>query len=180
MTSDEAISVAKQIGALGYFETSAKENQGVYELFSEAAKIAFAVPKSWIQRQLLGDNAEKDKDSDFKIHTLRTNTDWRHIITQANNLLLSGTDLRSSSLRDLLITSFNTPQLKDAVGHVEGIQQDIVIMVLNHLFPRLSRKLKGKLGEIFLLAQSFYQPQTKRSLKRQFSPKSPKVGKKSH
>ena len=36
--------------------------------------------------------------------------------------------------------------------------------------------LKGKLGEIFLLAQSFYQPQTKRSLKRQFSPKSPEVG----
>ena len=142
MTSDEAISVAKQIGALGYFETSAKENQGVYELFSEAAKIAFVVPMSRIQRQLLGDNAEKDKDSDFKIHTLRTNTDWRHIITQANNLLLSGTDLRSSSLRDLLITSFNTPQLKDAVGHVEGIQQDIVIMILNHLFPRLSRKLK--------------------------------------
>ena len=142
MTSDEAISVAKQIGALGYFETSAKENQGVYELFSEAARIAFVVPKSWIQLQLLGDNAEKDKDSDLKIHTLRTNTDWRHIITQANNLLLSGTDLRSSSLRDLLITSFNTPQLKDAVGHVEGIQQDIVIMILSHLFPRLSRKLK--------------------------------------
>ena len=90
VTSDEAISVAKQIGALGYFETSAKENQGVYELFSEAAKIAFVVPKSWIQQQLLGDNAEKDKDSDFKIHTLRTNTEWRHIITQANNLLLSG------------------------------------------------------------------------------------------
>ena len=44
----------------------------------------------------------------------------------------------------------------------------------------LGLTLKGKLGEIFLLAQSFYQPQTKRSLKRQFSPKSPKVGKKSH
>ena len=39
--------------------------------------------------------------------------------------------------------------------------------------------LKGKLGNFFLLAQSFYWPQTKRSLNRQFSPKSPKVGKKS-
>ena len=32
--------------------------------------------------------------------------------------------------------------------------------------------LKGKLGEFFLLAQSFYRLQTKKSLKRQFSPKS--------
>ena len=38
--------------------------------------------------------------------------------------------------------------------------------------------LKGKLG-ISLFAQSFYWPQTKRSLNRQFSPKSPKVGQKS-
>ena len=38
--------------------------------------------------------------------------------------------------------------------------------------------LKGKLGNFFLLAQSFYWPQSKRSLNRQFSPKSPKVGKK--
>ena len=42
-----------------------------------------------------------------------------------------------------------------------------------------ARYLKGKLGNFFLLAQSFYWPQTKRSLNRQFSPKSPKVGKKS-
>ena len=42
-----------------------------------------------------------------------------------------------------------------------------------------SVRLKGKLGEIFLLAQSFYRPQTKTSFKRQFSPKSPKVGQKS-
>ena len=40
-------------------------------------------------------------------------------------------------------------------------------------------KLKGKLGEKFLLAQSFYGPQTKTSLNRQFSPKSPEVGQKS-
>ena len=39
--------------------------------------------------------------------------------------------------------------------------------------------LKGKLGDFFLLAQSFYRPQTKTSFKRQFSPKSPKVGQKS-
>ena len=43
MTSDEAIRVAKQIGASGYFETSAKEHQGVDELFAEAARIAFLV-----------------------------------------------------------------------------------------------------------------------------------------
>ena len=39
--------------------------------------------------------------------------------------------------------------------------------------------LKGKLGEFFLLAQSFYQTLTKRSLNRQFSPKSPEVDEKS-
>ena len=39
--------------------------------------------------------------------------------------------------------------------------------------------LKGKLGDFFLSAQSFYRPQTKTGYKRQFSPKSPKVGKKS-
>ena len=37
----------------------------------------------------------------------------------------------------------------------------------------------GKLGDFFLLDQSFYPPQTKRSLKRQFSQKSPEVGQKS-
>ncbi len=39
--------------------------------------------------------------------------------------------------------------------------------------------LKGKLGDFFLLAQSFYRPKTKTSFKRQFSPKSPKIGQKS-
>ena len=39
--------------------------------------------------------------------------------------------------------------------------------------------LKGKLGDFFLSAQSFYRPQTKTGYKRQFSPKSPKVGQKS-
>ena len=39
--------------------------------------------------------------------------------------------------------------------------------------------LKGKLGDFFLSAQSFYWPQTKTSYKIQFSPKSPKVGQKS-
>ena len=38
--------------------------------------------------------------------------------------------------------------------------------------------LKGKLGNFFLLAQRFYWAQTKRSLNRQFWPKSPKVGQK--
>ena len=39
--------------------------------------------------------------------------------------------------------------------------------------------LKGKLGDFFLLDQSFYRPQTKTRLKRQFPPKSPEVGQKS-
>ena len=43
----------------------------------------------------------------------------------------------------------------------------------------LFQLLKGKLGDFFLSAQSFYRPQTKTGYKRQFSPKSPKVGKKS-
>ena len=38
---------------------------------------------------------------------------------------------------------------------------------------------KGELKRFFLLAQSFYWPQTKTSFNRQFSPKSPKVGQKS-
>ena len=48
-----------------------------------------------------------------------------------------------------------------------------------NLTSKVGRKnLKGKLGEFFLLTQSFYRPQTKRSLKRQFSPKSTEVGQK--
>ena len=45
VTSVEAESVAKQIGAFGYFETSvnADEIQGVTELFAEAARIACLV-----------------------------------------------------------------------------------------------------------------------------------------
>ena len=43
----------------------------------------------------------------------------------------------------------------------------------------LSCFLKGKSGDLFLLAQSFYRPQTKTCFKRQFAPKSPKVGQKS-
>ena len=39
--------------------------------------------------------------------------------------------------------------------------------------------LKGKLGENFLSAQSFYLILTKRSFNRQFLPKSPEVGQKS-
>ena len=40
MTKAEAEEMAKKIGAKGYFETSAKENQGVQEVFEEAAKLA--------------------------------------------------------------------------------------------------------------------------------------------
>ena len=47
------------------------------------------------------------------------------------------------------------------------------------IFHLCSFFLKGKLGDFFLLAQSFYRPQTKTSFKRQFSPKSPEVGQKS-
>ena len=39
--------------------------------------------------------------------------------------------------------------------------------------------LKGKLGDFFLFVQSFYRPKIKTSFNRQFSPKSPKIGKKS-
>ena len=44
---------------------------------------------------------------------------------------------------------------------------------------KMNTRLKGKLGEFFLLAQSFYRLQTKRSVNRQISPKSPEVGQKS-
>ena len=45
--------------------------------------------------------------------------------------------------------------------------------------PLDNSTLKGKLGDFFLFVQSFYRPKTKTSFNRQFSPKSPKIGKKS-
>ena len=48
-----------------------------------------------------------------------------------------------------------------------------------HLLVFYVNMLKGKLGKKILLAESSYRTLTKRRLKRQFSPKSPEVGKKS-
>ena len=44
MTKAAAEEMATKIGAKGYFETSAKENQGVKKVFEEAARIACEVP----------------------------------------------------------------------------------------------------------------------------------------
>ena len=44
MTKADAEAMATKIGARGYFETSAKENQGVREVFEEAAKLACEGP----------------------------------------------------------------------------------------------------------------------------------------
>ena len=41
VSEERAQEVAKLIGAKGYFETSAKDNLGVQELFVEAIKLAF-------------------------------------------------------------------------------------------------------------------------------------------
>ena len=41
MSEEKAREVAKQIGAQGYYETSAKTNTGVDAVFEAAAKIAF-------------------------------------------------------------------------------------------------------------------------------------------
>ena len=47
VSKERAEEVAELIGARGYFETSAKTNTGVNELFEEAAKIVFeAVPST--------------------------------------------------------------------------------------------------------------------------------------
>ena len=43
VTEAQAKEMAKKIGALGYFETSAKENLGVKEVFEEAARLACEV-----------------------------------------------------------------------------------------------------------------------------------------
>ena len=43
MTEEAAKEMANKIGAQGYFETSAKENLGVREVFEEAARIACEV-----------------------------------------------------------------------------------------------------------------------------------------
>ena len=51
------------------------------------------------------------------------------------------------------------------------IQRQNVSFLWPHYFT-----LKGKLGDFFLLAQSFYRPKTKTSFNRQFSPKRPEVG----
>lgn len=42
VTKAAAEEMAKKIGAKGYFETSAKENEGVQELFAEAIKLVCA------------------------------------------------------------------------------------------------------------------------------------------
>ena len=60
VTEAEAREVTKKIGASGYFETSAKEVQGVTELFTEAARIACSAPKkkkNFTQRFLPGNVA---------------------------------------------------------------------------------------------------------------------------
>ena len=51
----------------------------------------------------------------------------------------------------------------------------------NHFYDptQITCLIKGELKRFFLSAQSFYRPQTRTSFKRQFSPKSPKVGQKS-
>ena len=67
------------------------------------------------------------------------------------------------------ITAFSLFVLVDFVFH---------LIAMSDLVTK-PKPLKGKLGDFFLLAQSFYLPQTKTSFKRQFSPKSPKVGQKS-
>ena len=40
MTETAARAMADKIGAVGYFETSAKENEGVKQLFAEAVQLA--------------------------------------------------------------------------------------------------------------------------------------------
>ena len=59
------------------------------------------------------------------------------VLDEANTLL------QSSTVKTLLMDSFNTPDLVDAFGHLEGVQQGIVVMVLNLLFPSLSSKFKA-------------------------------------
>ena len=45
MTETAARAMADKIGAVGYFETSAKENEGVKELFAEAVQLALTRPE---------------------------------------------------------------------------------------------------------------------------------------
>ena len=98
-----------------------------------------------------GVGAEEDENnSNIKSQTPRTNTDAQNtdaqtleLILADADLLLCGTDLRSLSVRNLLVTSFSTLQLNDAFGRLEGIQQDIVIMILNYVFQSFSNKLKA-------------------------------------
>ena len=58
------------------------------------------------------------------------------------------------------------------------IYPNINIHICTHMLFT-THDLKGKLGEFFLSAQSFYRPQTKRSLNTHFSQKSPEAGQKS-
>ena len=51
----------------------------------------------------------------------------------------------------------------------------MMIIISINLRSEKNVAFKGEVRQIFLLAQSFYRPQTKRSLNGQFSPKSPKL-----
>lgn len=46
ITYDEGVAVAKKVGALRYLECSAKEDRGVREAFTEAARVALSAPNA--------------------------------------------------------------------------------------------------------------------------------------
>ena len=70
-------------------------------------------------------------------------------------------------------------QLPVSIAHTAGDQCQVDVHLDQLKWGQMKPLLKGKLGEFFLSAQSFYLPQTKRSFKRKCSQKSPKVGQKS-
>ena len=103
-------------------------------------------------------------NSNIKNQASRTNTDAQNEEAQATDaralelilaeadLLLCGTDLCSISARNLLVTSFSTPQLKDAFGPSKGIQHDIVIdhdplLCIPKLLKQAEVNLKNPLGQ---------------------------------
>ena len=87
------------------------------------------------------------------------------------HLMIPGAGLRGTSV---CFRSKSSPST--CAGSSQGFETHSPRWWMSRMILFYKLNLKGSKA-IFLSAQSFYWPQTKRSLNRQFSPKSPKVGK---
>ena len=76
------------------------------------------------------------REQKFLTNLVQRKPNWGQILALANNML------QRSDREQLLVQSFNTPLFTEAFKDLEGTQQDVLIMILNYLFPSLSSTLK--------------------------------------